>query len=418
MATPIQQLGLREVLKIQALRRLWFAQIISIFGDFLAVFAVTSVVSFKLKATPAQVSLIVIAFMLPFAIIGPLAGVFVDRWNVKRTMIISDLIRMVLALCLLFPTSLYQIYAILFVLSAVSTFFAPAQTVTIRTAVPREGWMSANALVQQAFQVMRIISPAAAGIMVNRLGANSCYIVDSFSFLFSALMIMTILIPRKIAPATTTEQNSKLKALFADLSVGMKFIFTHATISFVIISMSAGMFALSCFGPLIAVYVRDELQSNELVFGIISSLIGVGMIFTTLFLTRFARRQSSAHLVLLGLITIGVFVVIMASFKSLIAAGIGTFGTGVGIVFIIVSAQTLMQQETPVELIGRVSSSVMSVISLAQLVGLIFSGSLAQTLGIRKLFFVSAVLLFLIAAFGFFRLPQPMPEKSESAASD
>jgi hypothetical protein len=96
-------------------------------------------------------------------------------------------------------------------------------------------------------------------------------------------------------------------------------------------------------------------------------------------LTRFARRQSSAHLVLFGLITIGVFVVIMASFKNLIAAGIGTFGTGVGIVFIIVSAQTLMQQETPVELVGRVSSSVMSVISLAQLVGLIFSGSLAQT---------------------------------------
>src|SRR5262245_40383587 len=111
MSTAIQQLGIRDVLKIQGVRQLSLAQILSIFGDFLALFAVTSVVSFRLHATPAQVSLIVIAFMIPFAIIGPIAGVFVDRWNVKQTMIVSDLIRMVLALCLIFAASLYQIYA-------------------------------------------------------------------------------------------------------------------------------------------------------------------------------------------------------------------------------------------------------------------------------------------------------------------
>ena len=421
MSAAIQQLGLRDVLKIKAVRRLWLAQVVSIFGDFLALFAVTSVVSFRLHATPAQVSLIIIAFMIPFALVGPIAGVFVDRWNVKQTMIGSDLIRAVLALSLIFAAGLYQIYAILFVLSTVSTFFVPAQTVTIRTIVPREGLLSANALIQQAFQVMRIISPAAAGAMVAWFGANSCYVVDSFSFLFSASMIATILISRNTASVPTPPSNNqinKLKALFADLGVGMKFIFTHATISFVILSMAAGMFALSCFGPLIAVYVRDELQSNELVFGIISSMIGVGMIFSTLFLGKFSHRQSKTHLVLLGLATIGVFVLIMAGFRNLYAAGLGTFGTGIGIVFIIVSAQTLMQQETPVELIGRVSSSVMSVISIAQLVGLVFSGSMAQVLGIRTLFFVSAILLFLIAAFGYFRLPQPLPEKSESAVAE
>ena len=65
-----------------------------------------------------------------------------------------------------------------------------------------------------------------------------------------------------------------------------------------------------------------------------------------------------------------------------------------------------MQGQTPMELIGRVSSSVMSVLSIAQLVGLVFSGSLAQTLGIRNLFYASAVLLLLITVFGYFRLPQ------------
>src|SRR5215831_5693903 len=131
MATAAPPLSIREVLKIKAVRRLSLAQVVSIFGDFLAIFAVLSYVSFNLHASPAQVTLISVSFMIPFALIGPVAGVFVDRWNVKRTMIASDLIRAVLALGLVFAASLGQIYAILFLLSTVSTFFVPAQSVTL-----------------------------------------------------------------------------------------------------------------------------------------------------------------------------------------------------------------------------------------------------------------------------------------------
>src|SRR2546425_997611 len=144
------QMTIREVLKLKPVRRLWTAQVVSVFGDFLAIFAVLSYVSFNLHATAVQVTLIGISFMIPFALIGPVAGVFVDRWNVKRTMIGSDLIRAVLALGLVFTTSLAQVYVILFLLSAVSAFFVPAQTVTLRTIVPREGLLAANSLVQQA----------------------------------------------------------------------------------------------------------------------------------------------------------------------------------------------------------------------------------------------------------------------------
>src|SRR5712692_1008876 len=168
------QMTIREVLKLKPVRRLWTAQVVSVFGDFLAIFAVLSYVSFNLHATAVQVTLISVSFMIPFAVIGPVAGVFVDRWNVKRTMIASDLIRAVLALALVFAGSLWQIYAILFLLSAVSAFFVPAQTVTLRTIVPREGLLAAHSLVQQAFQIMRIFSPALAGWIVGSFGASSC----------------------------------------------------------------------------------------------------------------------------------------------------------------------------------------------------------------------------------------------------
>lgn len=404
MSAQPTQLTIREVLRLRPVRRLWTAQVVSVFGDFLAIFAVLSYVSFNLNASAAQVTLISISFMIPFALIGPVAGVFVDRWNVKRTMIASDLIRAALAIALVFAGSLGQIYAILFLLSAVSTFFVPAQTVTLRTVVPPEGLLAANALVQQAFQVMRIISPALAGAMVGWFGASSCYYLDALSFLFSASMIATLVIARE--PVVPDKNSHPLKSVLNDLLVGVKFIFTHPTISFVILAMAAGMFAVSCFGPLIAVYVRDELHANVVAFGIINSLIGVGMIAGTLAISRFAKQVSKTHLALWGLFTMGAFVVVMAAFKTIAAASAGMLGLGIGVIFVFVSAQTIMQGQTPMEFVGRVSASFMSVLSIAQLVGLVISGSLAQTLGIRNLFFASAAMLFLITLFGYFRLPQ------------
>ena len=94
-------LSMGEVMRIPMMRRLWYAQTISVFGDFLALFAVISILTFKFKATPQQVTGIQIAYMLPIAVLGILAGVFVDRWPLKPTMVSSDSIRAVLCLLLL-----------------------------------------------------------------------------------------------------------------------------------------------------------------------------------------------------------------------------------------------------------------------------------------------------------------------------
>lgn len=407
MTPPTPQLSLREVLQLKPVRTLWLAQIISIFGDFLVLFAVLSVASFRLHATPAQVTFISIAFMIPFALIGPLAGVFVDRWNVKRTMIASDLIRSALALGLVFATSLNQIYAILLLLSVVSTFFLPAQTVTLRTIVPREGLMAANALMHQAFQLVRIVSPAAAGVLVAWFGASVCYYIDSFSFAISAILIATLLIQRE---TNASNKTNSIKSVLTDLVAGVKFVATHPVISFVLLAMGAGMFAISCFGPLIAVYVRDVLKADSVLFGIINSLIGVGMIVGTLLLNKFTRNRAKNHLPLFGLFIMGAFVFVMAIFNNVAMTALAMFGVGIGAVFIFVSAQTMMQGHTPMEMMGRVSSSVMAVISLSQLIGLVFSGSLAQAVGIRTMFYASAIFLALIAGVGYFFLPQTTHE--------
>jgi MFS family permease len=404
-STDKKQLGLREVLQIKAVRRLWLAQIISVFGDFLLVFAVLTYVSFNLHGTAVQVTGISISFLLPFAIIGPIVGVFVDRMDVKRTMIASDLLRSLLVLLLFFGTKLWLIYATLCLISVVSTFFIPAQTITIRTITPPEGLMSANALMQQAMQMVRIVTPALAGAMVGWFGTGVCYALDTVSFLVSAGLISTLVILRQ--PAILAQDSHPVKAVWNDLFSAMKFIASQATMAFAILAMTAGMFAISCFGPLIAVYVRDELKANELIFGLINSMIGVGMIAGSLVMGKLPPSRSKNHLVLAGLLIMSLFVFLLAALRYQSAATASMFGIGVGVVFVIISAQTTMQGQTPVEMIGRISSSVWSLLSIAQLFGLLLSGSTAQQIGITNVFYATGALLFLMTIFGFFVQPKP-----------
>ncbi|MGH9637457.1 MAG: MFS transporter, partial [Candidatus Angelobacter sp.] len=195
-ATTPAVFTVKTILSYKPFRTLWLAQFVSVFGDFLALFGVISLITFRWHGTPVQVTTVTIAFVLPMAIISPVAGVFVDHLNVKRLMIASDLIRAVLILMLVFTHNVMQISAIFVVLSSVSSFFAPAQSVTLRTIVPTEGLLAANAVMMQAFYIVRLLSPAAAGALVAWLTEKSCFYLDVASFIFSAAMISTLSVIR------------------------------------------------------------------------------------------------------------------------------------------------------------------------------------------------------------------------------
>jgi len=397
MATATQPVTFKAILRQGPFRRLWIAQFVSVFGDFLALFGVISLITFRMHGTALQVTAASIAFALPIAIIGPPAGVFVDRWNVKRLMIASDLLRAVLILALVFVRDVRGICVIFVLLSAVSSFFAPAQTVTLRTLVPVEGLMAANALMSQTIYLVRILAPSLAGSLILFLGVNACFYLDSLSFLFSAAMLSTLVILR---PGTSNRANT-LKGFAGDLLAGNKFIFTHSGLSFVFMAMAVAMFVLSSFSPLISIYIRDFLRAGTFLFGVISSMVGIGMILGTQAVTRVARNRAPTTVVLGGLLGLGIGVAVLGISKNVLMAAASTFTMGFSIALVLVPAQTMSQRETPPDMIGRVSSSFMSLIFQAQILGLLLSGFLAQIMGIRTLFVSSAALLAVISGAGY-----------------
>jgi len=396
-------LSMGDVLRVPMMRRLWYAQIISVFGDFLALFAVIGVLTFNLHATAQQVTGVQIAYMLPIAVLGILAGVFVDRWPLKPTMVSSDSIRAVLCLLLIFATQIWHFYAILAAISVISSFFSPAQGVAIRSAVPLHGLRSANALMQQVMFGMRIIGPALAGLMVSYLGARSCYAFDSASFVGSALLIasVTFLAPGpKATPTPDAAGNSAIGKVWLDMKQGINFIMHHAALLFVILAMAAGMFVLGCFGPLIAIYVRDSLHASTKSFAIASAMIGLGMLIGINGLNTFGKKLRDTVLVYSGLCGIAVGLVILTLLPHLWSTILGNLIIGFSVAGIIVPSQTLFQKATPPELMGRVGSTFMSIIFTAQISGLVLSGILTQHIGVRQVFGLCAILLVILMAVG------------------
>jgi DHA3 family macrolide efflux protein-like MFS transporter len=401
-----EPLGMAAVLRIPMLRRLWYAQIISVFGDFLALFAVIAILTFKLHGNAQQITGVQIAYMLPIAVLGIMAGVFVDRWPLKRTMVSSDSIRAGLVLLLVFAHKPWHFYVVLAAISVVSSFFAPAQGVAIRSAVPLHGLRSANALMQQVMFGMRIIGPSVAAFMVASFGPISCYVLDSVSFIGSALLIFSVpFMVQPKAPAPTTPDpnsvgHSAMGKIWLDMKQGINFILHHSGLLFVILAMAAGMFVIGCFGPLIAVYVRDSLHASTRSFGVASAMIGLGMLVGINGLTTFGKKLKNTLLVYSGLCGIAIGLVILTLLTHMWSTILGNLVIGFSVAGIIIPAQTLFQQETPPELMGRVGSTFMSIIFTAQISGLILSGILTQHIGVRQVFALCALLLVILIIVG------------------
>src|SRR4051812_48316005 len=133
MATTSPTPDQGHILRMPEFRTIWLAQFVSIFGDFLALFGIISLITFRMHGTAVQVTTVTVAYILPIALLGPPMGVLVDHLDTRKTMIVSDVVRAGLVLLLLFTRDVQQISAVMFVISVVSCFFIPAQSVTIRT---------------------------------------------------------------------------------------------------------------------------------------------------------------------------------------------------------------------------------------------------------------------------------------------
>jgi MFS family permease len=184
------------------------------------------------------------------------------------------------------------------------------------------------------------------------------------------------------------------------MRVGIGFMVHHAGILFVMLAMASGMFVIGCFGPLIAIYIRDSIHGSTRLYSAASAMIGVGMFLGVNLLNTVGKKIHNTILVYAGLSGIALGLVFLAGIPHAWATIVGDLIVGIAVAGIVVPANTLIQQETPAALMGRVGSSVMSFVFAAQILGLVLSGILADHIGVRHVFALCAILLVLLVIAG------------------
>ena len=175
--------------------------------------------------------------------------------------------------------------------------------------------------------------------------------------------------------------------------------------------MMAAVFAAGAFDAVIVIYVRDVLSASSRLFGSLISLVAAGTIFGALLIGRFGQKLSKLYLVVLGIFGLGVNVFILAALSNVVATLACSLGLGLSVACVLIPSQTLLQEESPPAILGRVNSTSMSVMTAAQLAAFLIAGAVAGWIGIRSLYYLVALILILIAIVGYgYRKSHPVSE--------
>jgi MFS family permease len=381
-----------QVLRKRPFFALWLARFISSVGDWLALLPLFSLIAFQHHGSASETSMVMISFAVPVVLLGPVAGAFVDRSNLKRTLIICDLVCAVLAALLAFSGQLYQMYLLMAALSAVSCFFAPAQTAALPLIVPESELLVASSINVQTLQLTQIFAPAIVGFALVWLGEKNCFYLDALSFVVSALLVSTIRIER-----TTAGEISSGKSIWTDLKAGLKFIVGHPVARVLVLTITIANGAVAIFEALFAVYVRDFLGAGSRMFGSVTSALGFGTILGALLIGRFAQKVARPRIINMGFVVQAISVFVLAIWATPAATIAASIGLGAGAAFVFLSAQTFALEEVPPEMLGRVTSTATSVFAVVQVGVFVCSGFLATWLGLRNLFFIAVLILILTA---------------------
>ena len=193
--------GYLELLRSnRGFRFLWFGQVVSQMGDWFDTIAVYTI-ALTLTGSPRSVALIMVARFLPSVVMGPLSGVVADRFSRRTIMIASDIVRAVVVLGFLFvrrPDQMWLVYVLTVLQLAFSTFFEPAKTAAIPSIVSDRELVPANAIASVTWSVMLTLGAAIGGFVAGSFGTNAAFVLDSLTFVASAILISTVRFPKRI----------------------------------------------------------------------------------------------------------------------------------------------------------------------------------------------------------------------------
>ena len=213
-------------------RRLWLGDVASLLGDWFNTIALYTLVR-QLTGSSLALGLVFLTKMLPFAVASPLAGLITDRLDRRRLMIAADLLRALVVLGFLLVdevADLPLLYALLALQMAISAVFIPARSASIpNITTPRE-LLTANALSAATWSSLLALGAALGGFATDRLGVETVFVLDSLSYIVSAVFIFRTAIPQSTESPGDASVKAMLRRAVGDILDGWRHLRRHPQI--------------------------------------------------------------------------------------------------------------------------------------------------------------------------------------------
>jgi MFS family permease len=387
-----------RILRQRNFALLWAGGLISMTGDWVLIVGLPVEVYRRTGSTLATAGM-VLAFLVPSIALGSVAGVFVDRWDRRRLMIVVDLLLAAGLLPLLAVDALgiWVAYLVLVVSSCLEQLFQPAEVALLPNLLEgdEDQLVTANALSGMNRHLSRIVGPAIGGVAVAVGGLMAVALIDATSFVLSAVLILAIRTRRSRPHHEPPLEQAALSAwgrLVHQWQEGLRYVIHHPVLRallvfFVITRIGEGL-TMTLFVP----WTTQALHSDAAGYGALLSTQAIGGLAGALVIGRLGSRANPMMLLIGGALAFGLIDLVLFTYPVLYPvigpALVGMVVVGVPGAAMMAGIATLQQTQAPDSHRGRVIGGIGAVGALGSLVGAIGAGLLGEVLPVVLLLVV------------------------------
>jgi MFS family permease len=395
---------------------LWFAGAVSLLGDYALMVALPFFI-YDLTGSALATGGMFMAQTLPRILLGSVAGVFVDRWDRKKTLVIADVARGALMLLLLLVRSvdlLWLVYVVAIAQASIGQFFIPAKNALMPRLVGEDELVPANALNSLSDNLTRLVGPALGGALYGIVGLSTVVVIDATSFILSGALLTLIALP---TGATETRQDTSrgVAAVWGEWIAGLRIVRQDRILMGVFVMGGIAMINEGILVSLLVPFVKDVLGGSSAQLGLLMSAQAIGGVIGGLLIGKVGERIHPLRLIALCSLLDGILLLGIFNGGSLALALVLIAIAGVPVVGFFVSAQTLAQQRTDDRYRGRVFGAFGTVAAVMTLLGILFAGLVGDHLGIVATMSLGSGLYIVAGLVALALRPTPTPANAHLA---
>ncbi|MFD8081936.1 MFS transporter [Kitasatospora sp. NPDC059722] len=367
---------------------LWSAHAVSEFGTRITFFVIPVLALTTLSASTGQLGLVSAMETLPFLLVGLPAGALLDRWDRRRVMVVADVGRAVAIVVL--PVghlagvlSVPLLCAVGFAIGLCTVFFDIADQAFLPTVVAREQTPDGNSRLEFSRSTAELAGPSIGGLLLQVVTAPLVLVVNSVSYLVSALLLCLIRIPRTQAPQPAVRASMR-----SQIAEGLRFVFRHRTLRS--LALATGISNLvglgGALGAVLTAYALRDLGLSPGELGLALSVGNCGALLGAALSSRLIRLVGLGPVLVAAKSMSGIAVLVLATAapaRAVLTLSVATGIMACGITVYNISQVSLRQAITPTGLQGRMNASVRFAIWGTRPVGALAGGYLGSVLGTR-----------------------------------